>query len=535
MTRETQKTASLQAVTTKLGPLVFAGLLVTLAAFYTIRNREWTFEDSFITYRYADNLRQGHGLVFNVGERHYGSTAMGFAIILAGCSWLLGPLGARYTDIHGIAQIFSATSVAALAWISYRIIGRLVPSPRAALVGALITALYLFSDPASNFANGHETYPFLAILACGAYLLFFRCQNVTGAICLGVSPMLRPDCALLVILALAMLAIRQQFWRDVGWRQIGVAVTICVLIGGAWISFTTLYFGSPIPETLVAKRAQVLLGHFPLFSLNLVADELRRLAPKATAIVLLIGLGEVGYATIAMSRTPADAQKIDLAALAWSLSWVLFGGGLVLAYLSFKITYWHWYLLPVHFGLVMAAVATVPRVAMQRGRVAGVLFVMVSLVVAADAPRIARDFASWLQHRPVNQHVTSYDPIVAFLHAREPHGTTVATGEPGSLGWKLGPQYLVVDELGLASPDVARHLMAGDFDYPFVRWKPQYVIIANTGLFSPERRWWFDHAYRRIGEFPHPYWQATQKRGALLFQRVADPAALIAAGPRGGP
>jgi hypothetical protein len=77
--------------------------------------------------------------------------------------------------------------------------------------------------------------------------------------------------------------------------------------------------------------------------------------------------------------------------------------------------------------------------------------------------------------------------------------------------------------------------MAGDFDYPFVRWKPQYVIIANTGLFSPERRWWFDHAYRRIGEFPHPYWQATQKRGALLFQRVADPAALIAAGPRGGP
>jgi hypothetical protein len=52
--------------------------------------------------------------------------------------------------------------------------------------------------------------------------------------------MLRPDCALFVVLALAMLAIRQQFWRDVGWRQIGITATICALIGVAWISFTTL-------------------------------------------------------------------------------------------------------------------------------------------------------------------------------------------------------------------------------------------------------------------------------------------------------
>jgi hypothetical protein len=36
--------------------------------------RSWMCDDAFITFRYADNLVRGHGLVFNAGERVEGYT-----------------------------------------------------------------------------------------------------------------------------------------------------------------------------------------------------------------------------------------------------------------------------------------------------------------------------------------------------------------------------------------------------------------------------------------------------------------------------
>jgi len=41
-------------------------------------------EDAFISFRYASNLIQGHGLVYNVGERVEGYTNFLWTLILAG-------------------------------------------------------------------------------------------------------------------------------------------------------------------------------------------------------------------------------------------------------------------------------------------------------------------------------------------------------------------------------------------------------------------------------------------------------------------
>src|SRR5262245_29668992 len=47
--------------------------------------RAWgrALDDFFITYRYADNLARGLGFTFNPGERVFGTTAPGFALLLA--------------------------------------------------------------------------------------------------------------------------------------------------------------------------------------------------------------------------------------------------------------------------------------------------------------------------------------------------------------------------------------------------------------------------------------------------------------------
>ena len=43
------------------------------------------FEDAFISFRYSQNLADGHGLVFNVGERVWGYSNFLWTVLLALC------------------------------------------------------------------------------------------------------------------------------------------------------------------------------------------------------------------------------------------------------------------------------------------------------------------------------------------------------------------------------------------------------------------------------------------------------------------
>jgi hypothetical protein len=67
-----------------------AGPWVTLAALGVVFAAHalsyWAIvDDSFITYRYAENLVAGNGLVFNVGERVEGYTNFLWTLLLAAC------------------------------------------------------------------------------------------------------------------------------------------------------------------------------------------------------------------------------------------------------------------------------------------------------------------------------------------------------------------------------------------------------------------------------------------------------------------
>jgi hypothetical protein len=44
---------------------------------------QWGFDDAFTSYRYAENLVQGHGLVFNPGERVEGYSNFLYVLIMA--------------------------------------------------------------------------------------------------------------------------------------------------------------------------------------------------------------------------------------------------------------------------------------------------------------------------------------------------------------------------------------------------------------------------------------------------------------------
>ena len=66
----------------------------------------WAYDDPFITYRYADHIRQGAGFVYNLDERVLSTTTPLFALILA-------VLGCFSVDLQQLANLIGAFSLAA--------------------------------------------------------------------------------------------------------------------------------------------------------------------------------------------------------------------------------------------------------------------------------------------------------------------------------------------------------------------------------------------------------------------------------------
>src|SRR5688572_14492820 len=77
--------------------ILFAGVTVQTLAGYSHGDHSghaWGSDDAWISYRYARNLSEGHGLVFNEGERVEGYSNLLYVLLMA--------VGFAFTDGMGI-------------------------------------------------------------------------------------------------------------------------------------------------------------------------------------------------------------------------------------------------------------------------------------------------------------------------------------------------------------------------------------------------------------------------------------------------
>jgi len=91
-------------------------------------------DGAYITFRYALNLSQGAGYVYNPGERVQGTTTPVFTLILAGMAALFG---AEHLPVlsFGIAIAADILNV----WLFYRIARRVLQSNGLAFAAALVS------------------------------------------------------------------------------------------------------------------------------------------------------------------------------------------------------------------------------------------------------------------------------------------------------------------------------------------------------------------------------------------------------------
>ncbi|RUQ39415.1 MAG: hypothetical protein EKK69_09330 [Candidatus Competibacteraceae bacterium] len=512
--------------------LLFYSLILLLIYFNMLHNSFYAIEDSYITYRYAQNLRLGIGLVFNDGERHFGSTAMGMAVILAAFSWLTESISDIWNNspqlpgsqIVFIAHLITTLSIGSIAILAYWIALRHLNFVLATSISVFFAILF-FSAEYMNDACGHETYLFISFLIFSGYLLIYKDRAFWAGILLGIASTFRPDAFLYMAILTGWLSF---LWIHKGYdiqqrQRLFIFLTGYFLIAIPWFLFCKAYFGSILPSTLTAKRAQPLLGHWSNFTIHKALSELVRLMrfPMAFAVAILLSCALLAHVMQERKRVIIGLIYNPLTALMACL--LVFGFGQVIFYSLIQISFWFWYIIPLCIIVSLCAfLATVDLLSEshknKKALVAMTLIAVISLILI-NRGALYYDLKQLVTSHNINMHITSHDPIVNYLLEHEPAGTSVATSEPGALGFKLGPRYKVIDELGLVSPGVAENIMQGNLDFPFNTFFPQYVIVSWDGKYSPHERPWFFTSYEFVGEFSHPYWNLNLKRGAYLYKR----------------
>ncbi len=458
-----------------------------VAGWLAWRFRGQALDDFFITYRYSLNLAAGHGFVFNAGERVFALTNPGLALVLALGHLLTGiAVPVLATALSGLALVV----VAAVILLDAGAAGRL---PEAVLGGSLVvTASFVWA------LQGGEGMAMLALLLLAAR--WGADRPVLAGLLAGLAAWFRPEAAAGAGL-LCILLWREQ--RRPPWRLAAVAAV--AVAAGALLAW--LYFGTPVPNSLAAKRA-LAAGASGLRFWPRSAELARRHAGRLWPAI--VGLGVAGQLVL----LSAGGRGLRL------LGWLALG--LAVLYPLLGVGYAPWYVLPVAvallYGLAFLAgfLARLGAAAAGRGAPA-VRILGVAACVAALAPvalSLLPAEVRWLRRFSWPPHMAAYRQAAEWLRAHAPPGASVSYYEVGVLGYFS--DRTVIDVVGVVTPGLLPYVRRHDFANAFLARPGDFALYhPDRGPWMPVGEPWFRRAYRPVARFG-------DEGELILFQRLPD-------------
>jgi len=209
-----------------------------------------TVDDAFITFRYAQNLIAGNGLVYNPGEWVLGTTTPLYAVLIAAIGSITGGIQAPYPEI---AVVISAIADA----ISCLIIIRLSTNlgyRRSGIAAALIWAAAPMSV---TFAIGGMETSLFILLMMGTFYMHSNNQPVLAAFLGSLSLLTRPD-ALLFLLPLGLERAYRFFRSRKQYLPLSEIASLLIPVI-MWSVISLIYYGDPLPRSIAAKAVAYLL------------------------------------------------------------------------------------------------------------------------------------------------------------------------------------------------------------------------------------------------------------------------------------
>lgn len=207
----------------------------------------WICDDAFVSLRYAANLIDGHGLVYNAGEYVEGYTNLLWTLLLA-AALALGAPDVESAEWLGIAfHLALALVLLAASWRRQRRGDEFLP---------LAAGVVLISPDFQVWASGGlETSLFACLALLGVLLAREAIEShraaLFGGLVLSLLVLTRPDGVLFAGTAWLGVALRAAPRRRVG-ALLRVAGPV-VLTLAAWAAFKLAYYGELLPTAFYSK------------------------------------------------------------------------------------------------------------------------------------------------------------------------------------------------------------------------------------------------------------------------------------------
>lgn len=466
--------------------LAFAGPVL----FAWLTDHAW--EDYFITLRSSRNLVEGHGLVYNVGERVHTFTSPLGVLVPAGCTWVAG-VGHEEAALW----LFRLIGAGLLAW-AVGLVWRRADTLQLGGPGRLPLFGLVLADAKLNdcVINGMET----GLLVFFLLLLWTELEAPAGpratrlGIALGGLMWTRPDAFILAgVVIVPHLIFRKPSGstpaRPIPWGRLMRGA----LLGGAlylpWFAWAWWYYGSPIPHTIVAKSS--FAPHVQI--LDLLKIPFRTLAGQS----LLQHLFLPSYAIFGGWPVALSWLARGLSAIA-AFAWVVPGLAPVARRLSLavflgmfyvcSIFLFPWYLPPwtVLAALALAFTLDHACAVLARWRAAvSALRIAAGLLVAGQIAVLAG--SAWqmrVQQRLIEE--GGRRDIGLWLHAHAAPHDTVFLESLGYIGYYS--QLKMYDFPGLSSPEVVAAIHGGARRYVdlIAQLRPTWLVLRPADVVSPE-------------------------------------------------
>lgn len=434
-------------------PRALAALVPAALLLWVLLFAGWTFDDSYIAYRFAEHWSEGSGLVWNPGE----DPVEGFT------SFLWVALAAGLRALTGVAPQVAMPLVGAACWLL--LAGWVAPaafrrSGAEGGVAAAVTAVVVLNPYLGFHAlHGLETALHALMLGSMAALTPAAVQGRRlGALAaLGVAAFtVRPDAVAYVAPLWVVLAVHAaghgRSGRVLGWALLGLTLPVAAYTLARWA-----YFGWPLPNTVYVKSAD------PMAGIGYVARWVGMTSPLWAAIAIAGALGR--------RRVWGDPRFLALAVPTISLT---------LAYARFSPTMGLGYrfLAPTLVPLAATAVCAWTLVPAPERRQA-------SLVVSAAAAAVVALFGARMafQYDYLQAYFAGIDRVLVDAGRRLAPAADfdrpplLATGDVGAVPYFSGLPTL--DLIGLCDERVAHQGLTAQY---VAERRPDLLLLQDLYL-----------------------------------------------------
>lgn len=449
-----------------LAAIIFLGVV-----FYN-----FTLEDSFISFRYAEHLAEGYGLgAWNIGE----SPVEGYTSLL----WVLLLGGAK---LVGISTLTSAKIFGWIFWAATFLLfcqfGRFLKSSPSIVLQSLqvclIACVYCFSFPVGWYAlSGMETP-----LYCFALLLFVELFFQRGAsrsftdILAGILVILiRPEGTAIVLSAygLSLLLERPKpffhsiYIKKIAWLVFGIAL---LTLWRIW------YYGDPLPNTFYAK-ADGGVDHWLLG-----IRYFRQALTQGGFMVALFPIGVIIWRFVTKQHIPRPLLLVMLLIGVYWLVIVYTGGDNPYAFPYYR----HFvHQLPLLLIAIIMSISLLPK-HKTAWSVLGfvVLVVMFNRTSVLNSGQIKTDIESIPALFAANEspELFSHQPpkeYTRWIKEKFPHSTVIAVALAGELPYYT--DFTAIDMLGLNDRHIA-HFGASSSEAVDTKSDMKYVLDRSPDL-----------------------------------------------------